>query len=126
MTVTLDGKTIRVKGGGIDEAVHPVGTFSDEYKNEEYSKKGWFVGQYKTWTLQCYDDSVPWGSCTAKHLQEQLDAGASVVFTLDEGNLHAVAPINVYILGLSISYKQGSSRANFIRNFTLKLQEAPA
>jgi hypothetical protein len=68
---------------------------------------------------------VPWDSCDAKHLQEKLDAGQAVVFTVDEENMHAVTSVNVYILGLSIGYRQGSTINKFLRHFTVNLQEAP-
>jgi hypothetical protein len=125
LTVSVDGKTLHVRGDGIKEDTYPVGTFTDQYINETYSKKGSFLGQYKTWVLQCYEDNVAWTSCNAKHLQEQLDAGDSVVLVIDEGNLHDVTSTNVYILGLSISYKKGSTTTKFLRNYILTLQEAP-
>jgi len=125
MTVTIDGKTLNVIGGGITESVKPVGTFLDKWINEEYWKKAKIIGTVRSWALECYEKNVAWNSSVAKHLEEKAKTGEAVSFSIDEGSLHSVASTKVYILGVDISYGKGAKSTQFIRYFTVSLQEAP-
>ncbi|OYT47631.1 hypothetical protein B6U79_03850 [Candidatus Bathyarchaeota archaeon ex4484_231] len=125
MTVTIDGKTLKVEGGGIRENLKPVGTFTDRWIDAVYKKEAKIFGAIRSWTLRCYEENVPWTSSVAKHLQEKAQSGDAVSFSVDEGNLHEVSATNVYILEVDIGYPKGSKASSFIRYFTVKLQEAP-
>jgi hypothetical protein len=126
MTVTVDGKTLRVYAGEISESTDPVGSFTDQWINETYSKKATIYGSVKTWTLECFEKNVAWAGCNAKHLRDKADVGDVVVLVIDEGDMHQVAATNVYILGCKISYREGATKTSFCRDFSLTLQEAPS
>ncbi len=125
MTVSIDGKTLKVEGGGIQENVKPVGTFVDRWIDASYRKEVKIFGIIRSWMLRCYEENVAWGSSVAKHLQEKAKDGNAVAFSIDEGSLHSVSSANVYILEVDVDYPRGSKPTSFVRYFTLKLQEAP-
>ena len=125
MGATIDAQTLSIEGGGIEENVKGVGTFIDKWENEKYKKKASILGSIRSWSLRCYEENVAWSSSIAKHLQEHMEAGDTVSFSISEGNLHAVSSTNVYILEISVFYKKGAKASSFVRHFTLKLQEAP-
>ena len=126
MTVTIDSKTLNVEGGGIGENVEVVGSFVDKWQDATYRKEAKIFGSVRSWTLRCYEENVDWSSSVAKHLQDKAKEGNKVSFSVDEGNLHAVASTYVYILGVDVSYPKGAKASQFTRYFTLKLQEAPS
>jgi hypothetical protein len=125
MAVTIDGKTLKIEGGGISENLKPVGTFTDRWVNGSYKKEAKIFGVIRSWMLRCYEENVAWANSVAKHLQEKAQEGDAVSFTVDEGSLHSVSSTNVYVLEVDVSYPKGSKAASFVRYFTLKLQEAP-
>jgi len=125
MTVTLDTKALSVEGGGIEETVEPVGSFVDRWINGEYKKEAKIFGAVRSWAIRCYENNVAWSGSTAKYLKERAKAGNKVSFSIEEGNLHSVSSTYVYILVVDVAYRKGSKAASFIRNFTLRLQEAP-
>jgi hypothetical protein len=125
LTVTIDGKTLKVEGGGIQENVKPVGTFTDRWVDAAYRKEAKIFGIIRSWTLRCYEENVTWSSSVAKHLQDKAKDGNPVTFSVDEGNLHSVSSTNVYILEVDVDYPRGSKASSFVRYFSLKLQEAP-
>ena len=125
MTVTLDTKTLNVEGGGIEETVEPVGSFVDRWINGEYKKEAKIFGVIRSWILRCYEDNIAWASSNAKYFQDKAKVGDAVSFSMDEGNLHQVSSTNVYILGVGVRYSRGAKASQFVRFFTLKLQEAP-
>jgi hypothetical protein len=125
VTVTIDGKTLNVEGGGVSENVKAVGSFIDRWENGAYQKEAKIFGTIRSWTLRCYEANVPWASSVAKHLEDKAKTGDPVTFSLDEGDLHQVSSTNVYILEVNVAYKKGAKTTNFIRHFTIKLQEAP-
>ena len=125
MTVTIDGKTLNVVGGGITESVKSVGTFLDKWIDEQYWKKAKIIGIVRSWTLECYEKNVAWTNSVAKHLEDKAKSGDAVSFEIDEGNLHSVSATKVYILGVDVSYKKGAKATQFVRYFTVNLQEAP-
>lgn len=125
MTVTIDTKTLNVEGGGIEEGAEVIGTFVDRWQNGTYVKEAKIFGTVKSWMLRCYENNVAWGSSTAKYLKEKTKIGDKVSFSIDEGNLHQVSSTYVYILAVEVAYRKGSKATSFVRDFTLRLQEAP-
>ena len=124
MTVTLDSQTLLVEGGGISEEVVVVGVFNDRWISGVYKKYATILGTYKKWVLKCYENTA-WASSMAKYFEDKAKTGSSVAFVISEGNLHAQASVNVYILKVSVDYRKGSTATNFVRNYALELQEAP-
>ena len=126
MTVTIDSKTLNVEGGGIQEGAEVVGSFADKWTNGTYARAAKIFGIVRSWTLRCYEQNVAWSSSNAKYLQDKARVGDKVSFSIDEGNLHSVSSTYVYILGVDVDYHKGSKSSQFVRYFTLKLQEAPS
>lgn len=125
MGATIDGQTLNIEGGRIQENVKSVGTFVDKWEEEKYKKKAKILGSVRSWSLRCYEENVGWTNSIARHLQEHMEAGDTVSFNIDEGALHTVSSTNVYILDININYRKGAKASSFIRHFTLRLQEAP-
>ena len=123
--VMIDGKILDVEGGGIIEGEEVVGTFVDKWQNASYAKEAKIFGTIRLWTLPCYENNVAWTNSAAKYLQDKAKDGNAVSFSIDEGNLHQVTSTNVYILGVAVRYGRGAKASQFVRFFTLKLQEAP-
>jgi hypothetical protein len=125
MGAMIDGQTLNIEGGRIQENVKSVGTFVDKWEDEKYKKKAKILGSVRSWSLRCYEENVAWTNSIARHLQEHMEAGDTVSFNIDEGDLHTVSSTNVYILDININYGKGAKASSFIRHFTLRLQEAP-
>ena len=88
-------------------------------------KEAKIFGTIRSWELKCYENNVAWSNSNAKYLQDKAKEGNPVTFSIDEGDLHSVSSTNVYILKVDIDYPRGSKASNFVRYFTLRLQEAP-
>ena len=125
MAATIDSQALSIEGGGIEETVKSVGTFVDKWESEKYKKKASIIGSMRSWSLRCYEENVAWSSSLVKHLQEHMEAGDIVEFSISEGNLHTVSSTNVYVLELDVFYRKGAKASSFVRHFNLRLQEAP-
>jgi len=124
-TCIIDSKPLNVEGGGVEENAEAVGSFADKWIAGEYKKEAKILGSIRSWTLACFEEDVTWANSVAKHLQDKMKAGGSVTFSLEEGNMHTITTLNVYVLDVSVRYGKGGKSAKFMRRFTVKLQEAP-
>jgi len=122
MPVTVDGKSLNIEGGGLIEETKPVGAFVDKWENGEYQKEAKVYGAVRSWELDCYEKNVAWTNSVAKYLQEKMKAGESVSLSIDLGDLHS-ASATVHIAAVRVGYEKGAKTSNFIRRFTVSLQE---
>jgi hypothetical protein len=118
MTVTLDSKTLDVRG--FDEDFQVVNSQWDAWQNQTYKRKVKVFGVTRQWTLDCVENNAAWASSQAKSFQDSGTAGSTVSFQVtDEVR---VINTNVYILGVKIHVADLAGKN--IRYFTLTLQEA--
>jgi len=119
MTVTLDGYTLTVLS--IEDFVEAVASEWHGWKNGQYTHKRMVFGKTRRWRLECVEENVAWDNSAAKHFQTHVEDGASVSFTVSEGNRYSVNT-NVYILDVQVTLElTGTSN---IRYFSVTLQEA--
>jgi hypothetical protein len=118
MTVTLDGKTLDVKG--LHEDFQVVNKQSDVWESGVYVRKVSIRGVIRTWQVQCVENAVVWVSSQAKSFQDTGTTGTKVTFAItDEVR---VLSTSVYILGMTLDAQDLAGKN--IRRFTVSLQEA--
>ena len=118
MTVSLDGKTLDVRG--LDEDLEVVNSQWETWQNQTYKRKVKVLGIVRHWTLECVENNVAWSSSQVKSFEDTAAVGTTVTFVVtDEVR---VVNTSVYVLGVQIQVADLAGKN--IRHFTLTLQEA--
>jgi len=118
MTITLDSLALTVLG--LEETKSPVAIFNDIWESGAYKQTITVFGSVKRWSLSCVEKDIAWANSAANHLQGHANDGASLSFSVSEGDLHTVST-NVKVLRVSVRYAEIGT-AN-VRYFSLELQE---
>ena len=107
MTVTLDGKTLNVRGD-IRQVTSPVKVEWDKWENQAYKKKRQVFGKIRQWVLSCYEDvnSVTWTNSNAKYFDDIAGNNSSVRLQITAGNLYSMDTY-VYIDSVEIPFEPG-------------------
>jgi len=121
MTVTLDGYTLLVES--FDEAMEAVAAEYPVWEDGALVNKVKVYGSYRKWVLTCSETDTTWTDSAAKHFQSHLESGEPVAFVVDQGDVHSVASVNVYIKSLRVTYPRGFTTAAKHRRFTATIQE---
>jgi len=121
MTVTLDGYTLGVED--FDEAMDAVSAEWPVWENGALVNKVKVYGSFRKWTLVCGETNVAWTDSAAKHFQSHLESGVTVAFAVDQGDVHSVISVNVYIKAVRVHYPKGFITATKYRRFTVSIQE---
>ena len=119
MTVTLDGKTLNVK----DISLHYnfVGVERDIWNSTKgLCRRIKTLGVVREWTLECFEENVPWTDSVARYLEEQAAAGAELDFNVDLGDLYTVNT-RIQVLGCDLSFDT-TGNVN-VRRFTVKVRD---
>jgi hypothetical protein len=121
MTFTVDSYTLNVTG--FSESSEPVGTEWHAWESERITVKRFTYGVLRRWTLSCVEVDVAWGNSAAKYLQDKMNAGEKVTFSVSEGNMHTVQSAQAYVSSVEVEYDRGSTPSRFTRRFTVTLKE---
>ena len=119
MTVTLDGKTLNVK----DISLHYnfVGVERDIWNSTKgLCRRIKTLGVVREWTLECFEENVPWTDSVARYLEEQAAAGAELDFNVNLGDLYTVNT-RVQVLGCDLTF-DAAGDVN-VRRFTVKVRD---
>ena len=123
MTITLDGLTLSVQSVPFDEDDQADEIETDMWEDGSYARDLHIYRKAKQWRLRCVEQDVDWANSAAKQLgTAMVNGGANsdgvLSFIVDEGVLHQVGTVDVYLTQLRILYE--SVR---IRWFELDLQQ---
>ena len=122
MTFTVDSYSLNV--AGFSESSEPVGSEWYAWEGDRITVKRFTYGILRRWTLSCVEVNTAWGSSAAKYLQDKMNAGEKVTFSVSEGDMHTVQSVQAYVSNIEIEYGRGSTASRFTRKFTVTLQEA--
>jgi len=120
MTITLDGKTLKVKS--ISEGLDLVGTSKDRWEAGIFKREQIVFGGVRVWTLECHENGVAWADSVVPHFMDKAKANTVVTFVVDEAPAYSVNR-PVYIMAVNMFVDIGDLPLSY-RTFTLTLQEA--
>lgn len=121
MTFTVDSFNLNVSG--FSESSEPVGSEWYSWEGDRITVKRFTYGILRRWTLSCVEVNVAWNNSAAKYLQDKMNSGEKVTFSVSEGNMHTVQSIQAYVSSIEVEYGRGSTASRFTRRFRVTLKE---
>jgi len=117
---TITDRGYKLTALSLEENSDAVAFFTDKWVSGAYKQAVSTIGLVRRWAVDCVEKDQIWVNSAANLLKAHQKDGTTLVFTVLEKNLYAIA-VDVKILRISVHYAD-IGVAN-VRHFSVELQE---